>query len=180
MKKSALLLFTAISINPNQVFAQDNQSKFTELPSASYIKEDVINYQKITNRLATSGELSDGAYTKFAKDRIKTFIDLRNDPNEIRKAKEEAEKAGAKYVSIPVNGKEGILKEQVEKFSEIFENSDGNILLSCKSGNRAGSLWAAYQLSKGVPLNEALEQGHKAGMSDYFEENIKKNFCKDC
>jgi len=178
MKKSILLLFAAMSISPYQVFAEDSQS--AELTSASYIKEDVVNYQKITDRLATSGELSDGTYTKLSKDGIKTFVDLRTDPEEIKKAKEEAEKAGAIYISIPVNGSEGILKEQVEKFTKVFENNDDSVLLSCKSGNRAGSLWTAYQLSKGTPLYEATKQGHKAGMSDYFEENVKKNFCKEC
>ncbi len=181
MKKSALLLFMALSINPYQAFAKTpipQQSQETTAPS--YIKEEVVNYQKITDRLATSGQLSEGAYTKFAKDGIKIFVDLRTNPDEIQKAKEEAEKAGAKYISIPVNGSEGILKEQVDKFAKVFENSDGKVLLSCKSGNRAGSLWTAYLLSKGTPLDKALEQGHKAGMSKYFEDNVKKNFCKDC
>ena len=148
------------------------------LPRASSLQADITNYKRMNERLATSGTPEEGAITELAEKGIQMFIDLRINPDDT--ARTEAKAAGAHYYNIPVVGAKGISKEQLAKFTALYEQMEGKILLHCVSGNRVGGLWTAYQLSKGVIPEIAITQGRKAGMRSSLEEDVLEAYCPHC
>ena len=66
------------------------------------------------------------------------------------------------------------------RFLLQFHNMLIYVLLA--SGNRAGAMWTAYRLSKGIEPDIAFEEGRTAGMQISMEEKLKascrtKNMC---
>jgi len=63
------------------------------------------------------------------------------------------------YVFIPIGGeKNPYSPEKLEQFAQAMENTDGKVLLHCRSGHRASELWAAYLVKyKGKTPDEALD-----------------------
>ena len=142
----------------------------------------IYNFHVVNDKLVTAGVIQEGGLEEAVKNDVKVIIDLRTPPEGTKAEQEAVEKLqGVTYYNFPVSGMEGITKEQVEAFAKIYENTEeGVILLHCASGNRAGALWAAYQLSKDVPQETAIEEGRAAGMKPSMEEGVKHNFCKSC
>lgn len=156
----------------NSVFAQNT------LPFASSFKSEIINYNKSTSTLATSGRLGDGALDELAKKGIKTIIDLRTVAEGIEDEKTKAEALGLKYINIPVRAS-GIEEKQLQEFANILETAEKPILLHCASGNRAGAMLTSYYLEKGIPIEQAVEIGRTAGMKPMLEAIVLTK-CKKC
>lgn len=70
-----------------------------------------------------------------------------------------AKQAGIEYRLLPIGGKDHKYSPQkLEEFAQMFDATDGKVLLHCGSGYRASQLWAAYLVKhKGKSPNEALE-----------------------
>ncbi len=67
-------------------------------------------------------------------------------------------KADIDYKFIPIGGKDNPYSpEKLAEFAAALENTDGKVLLHCRSGHRASQLWAAYLVKyKGKSIDEAL------------------------
>ena len=77
------------------------------------------------------------------------------------------------YVSIPMWTPEELTLEAALKLDEIVGAVDGDILLHCAAGNRAGALLAlrAYHTGGASP-DEALKLGRAAGL-DHWADVVK-------
>lgn len=146
------------------------------VPFASDLKNEVRHYNRAAPNLATAGTISEEAFAEIASFGVKNFIDLRTQSSTTSKAKALVEAAGGNYYNIPVFSSEGISKEQVSKFAQIYEKIDGNIIIHCRSGNRVGALWTAYLLSNDISKEEALKQGRTAGLKKSLELDVLKKF----
>lgn len=95
---------------------------------------------------------------------IATVVNLRT-PEEMAALdfdeRSHASDLGLRYVQIPSGGPEHPYSSStLESFAEVMANTDGEVLLHCKSATRASHLWVAYLVRyEGVPLSEALEEG---------------------
>jgi len=71
---------------------------------------------------------------------------------------------------------ETLSKQDVERFAEKMDGATGKVLVHCASSNRAGALWASYlALYKGVPLDQAIENGKAAGMrASSLEDAVRR------
>jgi len=87
------------------------------------------------------------------------------------------ETADMAYINIPITI-DGIDESQLEAFKQAIAQASPPILLHCATGNRAGAMWASYQLSEGIPLEIALKDGRASGMKSGLEEKVKQNWCK--
>ncbi len=132
----------------------------------------VQNYSRATEQIAISGLIGDGGVQALAAHGFKTIIDLRTATEGITEEKALVDINGMNYINIPMTVA-GISKEQLAAFTKAIETAQTPVLIHCGSGNRAGAMWASYQISKGVDPEIALEAGRKAGMRPPMEEKVR-------
>ena len=89
--------------------------------------------------------------------------------------KRAVESTAMRYINIPVTS-EGINKKQLAIFIKAIENEEMPALVHCASGNRAGAMWAAYRIYKGIAPEIAIEEGRTAGMQKEMEQKISATF----
>jgi uncharacterized protein (TIGR01244 family) len=84
------------------------------------------------------------------------IVDLRTPGEGADETAIQARNLGLRYQSIPVSGAV-IEPDSVAALSAaLAANEQGDVIVHCRSGNRAGLLWGAVQLEHGVPLEEVL------------------------
>lgn len=79
---------------------------------------------------------------------------------------ERATQSGVQFVRMEIKGKEGLTKDNVQRFAELLDQpQEGSTLVSCGSSNRVGAIFAlkAFWIDK-LPREEALAIGRKSGM----------------
>jgi uncharacterized protein (TIGR01244 family) len=146
---AAVLALTAFGVG--QVFAQS-----TELPN----RKDPV--QGIT----TAGQPSADQLAAAAKSGIKTVIDLRG-LAEDRGMDERVtvEKLGMSYVTLPVEGGNGVTYANATALDKLLANAKGPVLVHCATGNRAGALLALRDKLKGADNDSALAFGVASGLT---------------
>lgn len=137
----------------------------------------VQNYSRATEQIAISGLIGDGGTQALAAHGFKTIIDLRTSTEGTAEEKALVDLNGMNYINIPMTVA-GISQEQLAAFTKAIETAQAPILIHCGSGNRAGAMWASYQISKGVDPEIALAAGRKAGMRPPMEEKVRAAFIK--
>ncbi len=125
-----------------------------------------------------SGQPSAEAITKLPSIGITTVIDLRPDretPDLDERAA--AEKAGLKYLLLPVAGAADLTRENVARFDQLLkEASSEGVLIHCASGNRVGAMLALQaRWVQGRSAEESLAIGKAAGMTGLTSE-VEKLF----
>ena len=135
----------------------------------------IKNYNRATSQIATSGIIGDNGAEVLAAQGFKTIIDLRTPAEGTNEEKQAAEAADLHYINIPVTG-EGINQKQLATFTKVIENTAKPVLVHCASGNRAGAMWFAYRISKGVAPEIASEEGKAAGMNPEMEQKVRAAF----
>lgn len=115
--------------------------------------------------LHTGGQPSQDDLARLKSEGVRTVIDLRG-PQEDRGYDEaaEARRLGMTYFALPITGKDDVTPANAKALGELLRAQDGNVLLHCASGNRVGALLAMDAAARGVPREEALELGRKAGL----------------
>ncbi|MEX2489892.1 MAG: protein tyrosine phosphatase family protein [Pseudomonadales bacterium] len=146
-----------------------------EVPFGDRVNESIVNYNRTTPYIATSGNLDEGSGVEHVKELgFRSILDLRTPPEGVETERQQAESNGLKYLNISV-GKEAPPEEDLDRFQQWVENSDNYpTLVHCASANRAGALWAMYRLRKGIPLDEAILEGRTIGMKESREPQVVK------
>jgi uncharacterized protein (TIGR01244 family) len=170
MKRLYVLLLA--SLLQLSVFAANNNAA----PFESEINAEIVNYNRVSDKLITSGTPSNSAYKELVRHNVKTIIDLRHDADEVNAARKEVVAAGGKFYNIPIYSRKGISPQQVQRFTTIYENARGPVLVNCGSGNRVGGLWAAYQISKGFPADAAFAEGRQMGLQPWLELLVRETY----
>lgn len=114
----------------------------------------------------SSGQPDADALQKIAGSGFVAVVDLRTD-EEDRGIDEqyEVERLGMQYVSLPVDGDDGVTFENAAELDRILGEFDGPVLLHCGSGNRVGALFALRASLRGASIEEAVDEGLAAGMT---------------
>lgn len=144
-----------------------------EVPFGDQVNQSIVNYNRTTPYIATSGNLDEESGVQHVKELgFRSILDLRTPPEGVEAERQQAESNGLKYLNISV-GKEAPPKEDLDRFQQWVENSDNYpTLVHCASANRVGSLWAMYRLRKGIPLDEAILEGRTIGMKESRESHV--------
>ena len=97
---------------------------------------------------------------------VRTVIDLRG-TGEDRGFDEAAEAArlGMAYVALPVAGKDEVTPARADALQALLDRHGDGVLVHCASGNRAGALLALAAARSGMPADDALAFGRKAGLT---------------
>ena len=116
--------------------------------------------------LTTSGQPDLASLENLAESGYTTIIDLRR-PQEDRGIDERAavEGYGMNYVTLPVDGADGVTFENAEELNRLLAEADGPVLVHCGSGNRAGALLALGEKLNGADNEAALAFGLDAGLT---------------
>ena len=138
------------------------------------VSENVYRYHRHTPHLATSGALGEGALEELERHGFTTIIDLRTAQEGTETAEQLARATGFRYHNLPI-AQDWPDESTIASFARLVEDqSNYPILVHCRSANRVGALWAAYQLHRGHSYDEAVLQGRTIGMSTARERQLEE------
>ena len=127
---------------------------------------DLPNRKDPLEGITTAGQPSAEQLAAAAKSGFKSVIDLRG-PNEDRGMDERSavEGLGMSYVSLPVEGSDGVSYANAAALDKLLAGVEGPVLIHCASGNRAGALLALRDKLGGADSESALALGVASGLT---------------
>src|SRR5215471_9717028 len=152
----------------------------------------ISNFGQVTEFYYRGEQPKGGEYNQLAAIGVKTIIDLRDDPREY--ARPLTEKAGMRYINLPMSDKEYPGPGIAEKFLSLVNDKENwPVYVHCSGGrHRTGAMTAIFRMSvQGWDANRAYEEmkdydfytrwGHKAMKQfvfDYFRDMSGKKIEK--
>lgn len=131
------------------------------------LKNDVPGILCIDERVATGGQPTEGGFAKLASNGYRTVLNLRTAQEgvDLEKEKQLVERAGMRYISIPVVGSAPKF-EQADAFIKTAKDpANQPMLIHCGSANRVGAFWMIYRVvEQGWPEDKALEEATQIGL----------------
>jgi uncharacterized protein (TIGR01244 family) len=129
-----------------------------------------------TTGLLTTGQPDSAVLDVIAEAGFGAVIDFRGvDEDRGFDEQAEVESRGLRYVSIPVSGSDDISFDNAAILDQVLSETDGPVLLHCKSGNRAAAVLALREKQNGADSESALALGLEAGLTrhrDVVEERL--------
>jgi len=105
---------------------------------------------------------------------FETVIDLGTPEETAQLHRSETEALNMRYISIPVDGAVPS-QEQVNNFSQkVVDASSDMLLVYAPDSALLGTMWAAYRINLGAPIEFAINQGKKLGM-EAEQEAVLRN-----
>lgn len=132
----------------------------------SYDAKQIPRYKLLRPGLAVAGRPTPEAMLELAALGFRTVINLAT-PTEpgVKEEEEVVRSLGLRYVSVPVTP-QSFSPADVEAVEKVLDDPAAlPILLHCGSSNRVGAVLAVIEVRKGRALDEAIEEGRKAGLS---------------
>jgi uncharacterized protein (TIGR01244 family) len=168
------LLLASIGLSANLVADTPSESaRVVEVPFGDRIDGRILNYNRLTPTIATSGAINEGGVQLLKEEGFQSVLDLRTREEGTAEEAEKVTAAGMSYSNIPL-GKASPTAAEIEQFAENIENPErGPLLIHCASANRVGTIWAMYRVHQGIPLEEALLEGRTVGMKVSREALVK-------
>ncbi len=157
---------------PSTAPTADNPSGGAAVEPSSAPAEGAPAKVNIPNAIVFEGNLLGGhpepaELQAAAKAGYETVINLQGD-NEpgVAEERDEAQKLGLTYVSIPVHGPSGLTKDNAEALDHALAQAKGPAIVHCASGARVSGLYTlrAYYV-QGKSVDEAIAEGKKAGLN---------------
>jgi protein tyrosine/serine phosphatase len=111
---------------------------------------------------------------------VNTVVDLRNDPTDYEKI--DAEKAGMKYVNIPMSGWKSPKDADIQQFLSLLNSPDtGTVYVHCKAGiHRTGITAAIYRMEKyGWDYDKAYQEMKNYNFTTGLVHGALKSYVKD-
>ncbi len=104
---------------------------------------------------------------------FETVIDLGTPEGTAYLHQSETEALGMRYISISVNGVVPS-QEQVNHFTQkVVDSSSDMLLVYSPNSALLGTMWAAYRINLGAPVEFAMKQGKKLGMEAEQESILR-------
>lgn len=132
------------------------------------VEVELRNARLPETNLVTGGQPDQEQIEALRAAGAQTFVSLRA-ASESGAGWEElyAAEEGLEFARLPIDGADGLTRENVEIFAGLMEGQDDRpVVLYCGSSNRVGAMVAlkAHWID-GVGPEEALEMGREAGMT---------------
>ena len=155
---AAMVLLAAASV------AQD-RDKLDRIQQA--LKDDVPRILCLDERVATGGQPTEAAFAKLASNGYRAVLNLRTAQEgvDLEREKQLVEKAGMRYINIPVVGSAPKSEQADEFIKAAKETANQPMLIHCGSANRVGAFWMIYRVvEQGWPEDKALEEATQIGL----------------
>lgn len=167
MKKIVLLSVTIASLAMlSTAGIRQDRDKLDKIEQA--LKDDVPRILCVDERVSTGGQPTDSAFAKLAANGYRSVLNLRtaSEGIDLKHEQEAIEKAGLRYVNIPVVSS-APKPEQVAEFIKAVKDKDNQpMLIHCGSANRVGAFWMIYRvIDQGWAEEKALDEATKIGLT---------------
>jgi uncharacterized protein (TIGR01244 family) len=140
---------------------------------ASAPQKPVSDYElEVSDRVVLAGLLDDGIESQLQKSNT-VVVDLRTVAEGTADESAQMKRAGISYYNLPV-GRSGLTADTREAFRKLLEeHPDQPVVVHCRSGNRAGLLWATHLMDEGATTDEALSSVNDIVTSDGIRKAIR-------
>lgn len=155
-----LIAAIAIAIPSTLVGAEGKKEERTAVTEATC---SVENFGKVTEGYYRGAQPERDEYSELSSLGVKTIVDLRNDPKSY--AKTLAERAGMKYINLPMSDKDYPSQEAADAFLKIVNAKENQpVFVHCAGGrHRTGAMTAVYRMTmQGWDVDRAYSE-----MKDY-------------
>jgi uncharacterized protein (TIGR01244 family) len=120
----------------------------------------------LDDRTLVAGQIDPADMPSIAAAGVQVVVNNRSDGEEPGQPSGEAiraaaEEAGLAYRHIPVAG--GLSAEQVAALAGVLGETEGKVLLFCRTGTRSTYLWALAEASRGGDGETLIAQAGAAG-----------------
>ncbi|MFN0107985.1 MAG: fused DSP-PTPase phosphatase/NAD kinase-like protein [Blastocatellia bacterium] len=175
----SIALLIALTVSAVSIASSDEKR---EKKSSDEI--EVKNFGKVTDAFYRGAQPDEDGYGQLASLKIKTIIDLRDDPKDY--ALSMAQRNGLKYINLPMSDKEYPSPDSAGKFLALVnDKANQPIYVHCAGGrHRTGAMIAVYRMKiQGWDVERAYDEmkdydfytrwGHKAMKKfvfDYYRE----------
>ena len=168
----ALLLFVSV---PS--VGQAERRDIVPAAAREVPKVDIDNFGRVNSHYFRGAEPEDDQYAKLAELGVKTVIDLRSDDFD-KEDRFLVERAGMKYVQIPMTTHEPPTRAVIEHFLRIVDDPENQpVYVHCVGGrHRTGVMTAVYRLTRdGWTADQAFkEMKHYKFGADFLHPEFKK------
>ena len=132
------------------------------------------NARQYTDKFIVAGQPTEADLSVLAKNGIKIVINLRaKDEFSQFNEKVKVEALGMKYIAIPIDGADGINKENLVLFSAAIKDKN-KTFIHCASGNRVGAMFALDAfVNHSANIEQAVLIGKKSGLTRLESRVIK-------
>ena len=162
-----IILFGIGVLTGTPANAAENADADTNLTAGSFSERELPVAENVT----LAGLLKPDA-TQHAKSLDALVVDLRTLPEGTVDEAINMSDSGVTYFNLPI-GSDGLDQATLSAFEKILESSGGRqIILHCRSGARAGLLWAAHLVENGSSNESALSTVNDIITSDMVREAI--------
>ena len=128
----------------------------------------VRNFQQVDDHVYRGAQPTSEGFQGLEKLGVRSVIDLRRDSERRESEKSVVERAGMRYVHIPLNGAHAPSDQQMARiFAALDDSSSWPVFIHCKRGaDRTGTVIACYRIAHDRwPNQKALEEAKLRRMS---------------
>ena len=130
------------------------------------LKDDVPRVLCLNKNFATAGQPKAEAFARLARQGFRAVLNLRTAGEGAEAERELVEKAGMRYLNIPVVSANPNPEQVPEFIKAVKEPSNQPMLIHCGSAQRVGAFWMIYRvIEQGWPEEKALEEATKIGLT---------------
>jgi len=148
----------------------------TSIPADDIVSDNIFNYHRQTQAIATSGEIRPGGMRELKALGFKTVLDLRMPEEGTARAAISADANGLKYRNLPVGRTVLPSQEGLAAFKAFVENPENlPLLIHCETASRVGMMWTYYRIHKGIDYMAAIVEGRAIGMKPDLESDVRKD-----
>ncbi len=163
------LLFLSVILVPKPVTAQS--SAILDATLVEELKLAVPNFGIVSSALLRGGQPRLDRLESLKRAGVKTIVNLRDGQKDIDEERACAEKAGIKFVSIPMSVLKGVSRDKVEKFlSVVRDPANQPVFVHCRQGqDRCSTMVAMYrQLEQSWTPEQAYAEMLRYGFHPFF------------
>jgi len=137
--------------------------------------EDIYNYLKISNTIATSGQPTQEQFQaiKAAGYQVLVNLALPESPNALKDEKQIVEAQGMQYVNIPVVWENPTLENVTEFFSVMEAGADKKVFIHCAANMRVSAFMYLYRrVHQGISDEDAKKDLQKIWIPNEIWQNF--------
>jgi tyrosine-protein phosphatase SIW14 len=171
---SLLVALTLVSATTFASYTHSSQER--ETASRASARVSIDNFGQVNDRIYRGSQPKDDQYQDLAKFGIRTVVDLRAEAN--TESKPSAERAGLRYIHLPLGDKTYPPTEAAARFLEIVnDKANWPVYVHCAGGrHRTGAMLAVYRMKvDGWTVEQAYAEMKRFG---YYQRNSHGRYKK--
>jgi len=177
---TVFLVVFVVAISTHIVLANGKTDPNKSGKDSETPKPTIKNFGRIGDNLLRGAQPRPEDYPTLAKLGVKTVVDLRDDPE--RYAQDCAERAGLKYISLPLSDHDYPAEGSAEKFLSIMTDAaNWPVFVHCAGGrHRTGVMMAVYRMSiEGWDIERAYREMKDYDFYTRWGHKVMKDFVFD-